>query len=522
MLQPVELPLFGWLDAKSYTKEELVDLWERASLEHELPIRYGEVLLGIERDEEGRFVVRTKAGSFVARHVCLSIGRRGTPQKLGVQGEELPKVSYSLLDASSYLGRRILVVGGGDSAVEAALGLAEQPGNEVTISYRKEAFFRIRSRNEERLEACVGRGAIRVLYGSEVRAIREDSVDLVVREGSRPRSCTLENDDVFIMAGGHPPFELLAKAGVSFDQRLRAPAPQVGEQGTGLFAALSFAFVLSLSALAFALVNADYYGLDGGARAVHRKHALLHPGRGLGLWLGISAVLLVIVNLLYLARRSPRLRWTFGSLRSWMSVHVATGILALLLATLHGAMRPGDSPGGHAFWALAMLLLTGAIGRYFYAYVPRAANGRELELVEVKAQLGRVEAEWGEGERRFQEKAHAEVAALIEARQWKASFPGRVLSLFRGQRELRAILARLEGEGRGEGVPEEQIRRTLDLARRAHRTALMAAHYEDLRAILATWRYLHRWIALLMVLLVILHVAHALLYGALFLDGGAR
>jgi hypothetical protein len=205
-----------------------------------------------------------------------------------------------------------------------------------------------------------------------------------------------------------------------------------------------------------------------------------------------------------------------------MSAHVATGILALLCAMMHGAMRPGPSPGGHAFWALAVLLVTGAIGRYFYAYVPRAANGRELELTEVKARLSRVEEEWGEGERRFRDRAREEIHALIERRQWKASFGGRVMALFRGQRDLGEILRRLEGEGRGEGVPEEQVTETLDLARRAHRTALMAAHYEDLRAILGTWRYLHRWIALLMVLLVALHVVHAFLYGALFLDGGVR
>jgi len=522
MMQPVELPLYGRLEAKTYSKEDLVAIWRGIASQHRLPIRYGEIFEGIERDEEGRFLVRTKMGTYAARNVCLAIGRRGTPNKLGVPGEELPKVQYSLLDANSYLGRRILVVGGGDSAIETAVALAEQPGNEVTISYRKDAFVRIRSRNEQRLAECVGQKRIQVLYRSEVRAIHPHAVEVVVHDPSGPKPRTLRNDEVFVMAGGTPPFELLERSGVSFDHSHRAPSTAVTGQGTGVFPAVVAAFLLSICALVWALWHSDYYGLSPAERAAHWKHALLHPGRGMGLWLGIGAVALIATNLLYLARRSPRLGWTFGSLRTWMSVHVATGVLALLCAMMHGAMRPGDSPGGHAFWALAILLVTGVIGRYFYAYVPRAANGRELELAEVKAQLGSVEEEWGEGERRFRERAREEIHALIEARQWRAGFFGRVVSLFRGQRDLTALLRRLEGEGRGEGVPEAQVEETLALARRAHRTALMAAHYEDLRAILGTWRYLHRWIALLMVLLVILHVAHAFLYGALFLDGGAR
>ncbi|MFI5404072.1 MAG: NAD(P)-binding domain-containing protein, partial [Planctomycetota bacterium] len=432
MLQPVELPLYGRLEATTYTKEDLVDLWREVASEQRLPFRYGEVFVGVERDEEDRFLVRTKMGVYTARNVCLAIGRRGTPQKLGVPGEDLQKVQYSLLDANSYLGRRILVVGGGDSAVEAAIGLAEQPGNEVTISYRKEAFFRIRSKNEQRLQECLEQGRLHVLFRSEVRAIHPHTVEMVVHDRTGPKARTLRNDDVFVMAGGVPPFELLQHAGVSFDHALRAPTTPATEQGTGIFRALVTAFLMSVVALAWALWHSDYYGLEPAQRAAHWKHVLLHPGRGIGLWLGIAAIALIIANLLYLARRSTRLRWKFGSLKAWMSAHVATGILALLCAMLHGAMRPGDSPGGHAFWALAVLLVTGAIGRYFYAYVPRAANGRELELAEVKAQLGKVKEEWGEGERRFRERAREEIDALIEARQWRASFAGRVLALFRG------------------------------------------------------------------------------------------
>jgi thioredoxin reductase len=512
LTEPVDLPLHGRLSRTTYTKEELIELWEQVAAEHELPFVHGAIFEGLTRDaDDGTFTVHAGDHTRRARHVCLALGRRGVPRRLDVPGEELPKVAYSLLDAQSYRNRRILVIGGGDSAVEAAVGLAEQPGNRVTLSYRREGFHRVRSKNERRLEASVAGGKLHVVFRSEVRSIRPDTVELAVGNGQAANTGYLPNDDVFVMAGGIPPFELLERSGVSFDPSLRPPPAPIAERGTGLANALAAGFALALGALLWALWNVDYYGLPGWERPVHEKHPWLRPGLGLGLWFGIAAALLVVVNLLYLLRRSPRVRFDFGSLQAWMTSHVATGILAFLCAMLHGAMAPRDSVGGHAFWALAVLLVTGGIGRYFYAYVPRAANGRELELTEVRAELDRMAAEGADDE--YGKRAQKEVTALIEARQWSGTFVGRVLALAGVQFDLRRVLKRLEEEGRAAGIDPERIHETRWLARRAHRTALMAAHYEDLRGILGTWRWLHRWVAALLVLLVVVHIAHALVYG---------
>lgn len=519
MMQPVALPLHGRLAQTTYTKEELVELWQRIADEQELPIRTGEVFEGVEKSAGGGYVVRTRSNAYAARHVCIALGRRGTPNKLGVPGEDLPKVAYSLLDARSYQGRRILVVGGGDSAVEAAVGLAEQPGNDVTLSYRRDAFFRIRARNEQRLQASVDQGKLRVLLKSRVRAIGPDSAEVEVEDGARTERFALANDEVFVMAGGVAPFELLGRSGVSFDASLRKPAEPVVEKGTGLTKALAIGFALSLCALAFALWHSDYYFLERSERAANAKHAFLRSGRGVGLWLGIGATVLIAVNLLYLVRRSPRFRFQIGSLRAWMTSHVATGILALLCAMLHGAMSPRDTVGGHAFLALAVLLVTGAIGRYFYAYLPRAANGRELEIEEVKLKLDRMIESWDRGQRAYVLRVQSRLASLIQSQQWRSSLLGRAIALVRGERELKAVLADLAREGEREGIPADRVHETLHLARHAHRTALAAAHYEDLRALLGGWRYLHRWIAVLMVLLIVLHVVYVLTYGTSMLEG---
>ncbi len=518
LTQPVDLPLHGRLQRSSYTKEELMALWRSIVERHELPLRGGEAFQGLAPGAEGGFEVRTQAGTYRARHVCLAVGRRGSPRKLGVPGEDLPKVAYGLLDAHSYQGRRILVVGGGDSAVETALALAEQTGNEVTLSYRRERFHRIRGRNEQRLRESLEAQRLQVIHSSRVLAIHPGHVELAVASGPGDVIQRLPNDEVFVMAGGLAPFELLERSGVSFDPALHPQQRAPGEQGTGLAKALAIGLALSLATLVFALWNLDYYALPSSGRPTHPKHHWLRPGRGLGLGLGIGATALIGLNLLYLVRRSQRFKLELGSLRLWMTSHVATGVLALLLAMLHGAMSPRDTVGGHAFWALAALLVTGAVGRYFYAYVPRAANGRELQLSEVKARLSRLSAGWDQGQ--FSERARSEVEALVGRRQWRASLPGRILALLGVQRDLKRVLRRLERAGRELEVAPDQIRETLVLARRAHRVALMTAHFEDLRALLNSWRYLHRWGAVLLVALVLVHVLSALTYGSLLGGGG--
>ncbi|WP_456441510.1 NAD(P)-binding domain-containing protein, partial [Caldithrix abyssi] len=151
MTRPVEIPLYGVLDKTEYTKEELLEIWEDAQKKFNLKIKSGLKLENVVQ-ENRHFKVITNLESFKARTVVLALGRRGTPRKLNVPGEEQGKVMYRLLDAESYQNDKILIVGGGDSAVEAAIGLAHQKGNIITISYRKDKFFRIKKRNAERIE----------------------------------------------------------------------------------------------------------------------------------------------------------------------------------------------------------------------------------------------------------------------------------------------------------------------------------------------------------------------------------
>ncbi len=215
MTSPVEIPLYGKFRKLEISKEELLAVWNKISQRADLKIRTSEKVDGVVRGEDGLFTVTTAKGRYRARAVILALGRRGTPRKLGVKGEQLSKVMYSLIEADAYTGSQILVVGGGDSAVEAAMGLAIQKGNKVTLSYRRDAFSRLKDRNEKRIQECMRKGTIRVVFSSNPVEIRAKSV-LLEAAGKVQE---IPNDYVWIFAGGTPPNEFLEKAGVAIGSR---------------------------------------------------------------------------------------------------------------------------------------------------------------------------------------------------------------------------------------------------------------------------------------------------------------
>jgi len=211
MTQPVEIPLYGKLKKPEYSKENLLEMWNQLINKYSIQIRTGTQVEKVIR-HNGEFHVFSTNGKFRSKYVVLAMGRRGTPRKLGVPGEELPKVAYQLIDAQSYSHQNILVVGGGDSAVEAAVGLARQKGNKVTISYRKPIFFRIKKKNEKNLNELLKQKKIKAFFESNVLEIDEKSVQLQTKE----QILEIPNDYVFVFAGGIPPFKMLQDMGISF------------------------------------------------------------------------------------------------------------------------------------------------------------------------------------------------------------------------------------------------------------------------------------------------------------------
>jgi thioredoxin reductase/Pyruvate/2-oxoacid:ferredoxin oxidoreductase delta subunit len=212
MTSPVEFPLHGRFAKTTLSKEDLLAFWEKIMRRTDLNIHTSEIVEKVQQETDGLFRVRTTREEYRSRAVVLALGRAGTPRKLGVKGEELPHVFYRLIEADHYTDLNILVVGGGDSAVEAAMGLAHQPGNKVTLSYRKGEFSRLKDRNQKRIAEHIESGKVEVLFNSIPTEFRVGSLSIEV--GGEIRE--LKNDFVWIFAGGTPPSDFLKSAGVAF------------------------------------------------------------------------------------------------------------------------------------------------------------------------------------------------------------------------------------------------------------------------------------------------------------------
>ncbi|MDB6086164.1 MAG: 4Fe-4S ferredoxin, partial [Gammaproteobacteria bacterium] len=195
-------------------KEELLKFWTQACNSNGLKIRYQERVESMER-KDGAFHVRTGTQHYVAASVLLAIGRRGTPRKLGVPGEELPKVVYRLIDPDQYRGQKVIVVGGGDSALEAAASIAELGDTTVVLSYRGEAFQRAKQRNRQRVDEASAKGQLKVLMNSQIREIRPDEV-LLKHSG---KELSLRNDAVIVSAGGILPNDFLKSIGIEVETK---------------------------------------------------------------------------------------------------------------------------------------------------------------------------------------------------------------------------------------------------------------------------------------------------------------
>ncbi len=214
MTQPVNLPIIGKTKLKDPSKEHLLEFWASVEKKSGITVQYGERVSEIKPIEGGFEVVTTKR-AYKTKTVLLTIGRRGTPRKLGVPGEDLPKVVYRMIDPEQYAGRRVLIVGGGDSALEAAAEIGEQDGSTVILSYRSAAFSRARQRNRERVEKLEADGVVKVVMESTISEITADHI-VIEKKGVRKKAA---NDDVIICAGGILPTAFLKSIGIEVETR---------------------------------------------------------------------------------------------------------------------------------------------------------------------------------------------------------------------------------------------------------------------------------------------------------------
>jgi thioredoxin reductase/Pyruvate/2-oxoacid:ferredoxin oxidoreductase delta subunit len=214
MTAPMTLPQLGVIKLTEISKEALIELWDDVVQKTGIKINFNERMESL-RHENGKFSVSTAKGQYTAGSVLLALGRRGTPRKLEVPGEDMAKVCYRLIDPNQYKGNHALVVGGGDSALEAALALAEEQGTTVTLAHRSEAFSGAKPKNRERIKAAEQSGRIKVLMKTKVLQIEKARV--LLDKNGHPME--MPNDVVIVCAGGTLPIPMLKEIGIRVETR---------------------------------------------------------------------------------------------------------------------------------------------------------------------------------------------------------------------------------------------------------------------------------------------------------------
>lgn len=214
MTQPADLPIVGKFQFSEASKEDLVEFWQKVIRKTEIRIQTNTRVESLEACEGG-FTIVTAQQVYHANKVLLALGRRGTPRKLGVPGEELSKVVYRLIDPEQYVGQRVLIVGAGDSAVEAAVSIAEQRGTKVTLCNRGNAFSRAKQANRERLRSAQIKHHLEVLFDTQIRAIHPQQVIIGTLDGDKK----INNDAVIVCAGGLLPTPFLRQAGIDVEAK---------------------------------------------------------------------------------------------------------------------------------------------------------------------------------------------------------------------------------------------------------------------------------------------------------------
>jgi putative YpdA family bacillithiol system oxidoreductase len=512
MTERVKLPLFGGFGRKVMRKEDLLDQVRKLVSTVPLRVEEGVRVLSID-GQDGFFTVLTSNGPVEARKVVLATGRQGTPRHLKVPGEELPKVAYSLVDPEQYVGTRVLVVGGGNSALEAAIELAEQPRTSVTLSYRGDSFWRCREANRTHLDSLVKKGRVTLALKTKVAEIRNDKV--VLEENDQRRE--VGNDFVLACLGGELPLEFLQKAGVALKryhgtelESAKGPADPADPSEERAVVRPGFAYLVlgGLFAAALLSMGMEYYLLPDAERALSPLHDRLRPVSPWGHGLGIVAGGFMLSSFLYSLRKRWRPLKGIATMRSWLTFHLFTGSMAALFVLFHAAFRYQSQLAGASLITLLAVALSGVIGRYLYGmvrpwdedsaqvYHPEPAARGRLEELAAAADSGSVPL------RAILERAFAPLS--------RTSFSLRTaFSELRLRRRLLRDLRRVRWAFRNPWDYERFESGLQDVMfQRSGAFVPLAA-----KRLLSSWRVVHVALAIWLVLAVAAHVAFAWFLG---------
>lgn len=526
MTERVDLPLVGKFGKSTITKEELLAGWLRILSRTGIRVEEGVKVTGVG-GEDGRFEVQAERQgakeSLSASKVVLAIGRRGTPRKLGVPGEDLPKVVYGLTDPEQYEGSKVMVVGGGDAALEAAMQIAEETRADVTLSYRGAELARCRDANRKRFQSMVAARRVRPLLPSQVTEIHPD----LVRLDYGGKRAKIANDFVIVSIGGEAPQDFLKQVGVSM-RRYHGEAPGAADHRTGEHSreirragkaakvraekrhrnVLRVVYlVLGLAVLAaLAWVGRDYYLLSRPERLRSPLHGTLKSAGPWGHSVGIAATLVMLSNFLYAARKRWKRLAALGRIGSWLDFHVFVGFMSPLVIAFHAAFQSNNLLATGTAGALGIVVATGVVGRFIYGVVP-AEGGREVELSELLGRFDRIQADLVQVATKsdMTRRLLVRVTSPVRAGSLVLLFvamPFEILAL-----RLRLLLVRFRFPDRA------HWREFRGAVLRLEKLRWQIKFYQSLKRLLRGWRAFHASLAIFLVLVIAAHIGLSLYLG---------
>lgn len=515
MTERVPLPYVGKFGAPLISKEQLLESWQGAVDKAGFKVLTGVKVEQIEGDD-GDFTVKTTKGPVKGKKIVLAIGRRGTPRKLGAPGEDrFNKVTYRLIDAQQYEGSRVLVVGGGDAALEAAIQLAQDTEAEVSLSYRQAEFGKAREANKRRFRELVDQGRVMAFMASSVKEVKERSLTLEYKG----QSVDLPNDFVIACLGGELPTEFLSKSGINL-KRLHGEAlgaTAKAKRGSAIKNStearqrrLAFAlFTLGAVIVAGLLVmGQDYYRVPVAQRLHHPGHAFLKPSGDWGHGVGIVATLVMMSNFLYAVRK----RWSalkgVSSIRTWLTFHQFVGFLSPLVIVFHAAFQSKNQLATLTALAMTVVVVTGVIGRFLFGIVPTNEKRDDYDSL---SQRWRAQGQMLEAKATRLELPQS-VISLIEGAESKPPehslfalflhLPSRWLS---DRRRLGEVWHLFPTPAHG-----REFRQELRVVRRYQ---TQVAFFRSLKKVMRVWRVFHVVLAVLLVVLITAHIALSLALG---------
>jgi thioredoxin reductase/ferredoxin len=507
MTETVDLPYYGKFGRKLIRKEDLVGSFQQVMAKAGVQVHEKTKVTGIEGAKDS-FVIATDRGIVGAKRVVLAIGRRGTPRKIGVPGEELDKVAYRLVDARQYAGKRVLVMGGGDSALEAAIQLADETDARVAICYRKPEFGRCRPLNKQKLDAHVKSGRVQAFMATDVLAVEREAV--VLKNGTTQK---LPNDFVIACLGGELPNEFLKSLGVSIrkhhgDKAMANPtlarkggeSPRRGRVANALFALAGVAVVAGLVAVGW-----KYYLLPRPLRYKSPDHAFLKPS---GLWghgVGVLATMFMLLNFVYPMRKRLAVFKGKGSIAPWLRFHVFVGIMSPLIILFHTAFQWGNQLATSTYVSVVVVVATGLVGRYFYGWLrvdPTDASEADRIGQKLSSLAEKIPVEWRQYAEAQDRPLEHIFALAANGPQFPRSLPGLFLrmpgeALFvrRGLRASRRLF-----------LEKVAYRGFCDSVHELRRLRTKFVFHRHFKRFMSVWRSLHVVLAVVLLGLIAMHV----------------